>query len=157
MGVETEVALVRQEVKSLSHLIYKIDETLDKVTNVANSIGQILAVQEHRVSGIERRIDDREAAFAAVKTDLKQEMHDMEENIKSTRKEIANEISGTEMRITKAISEVKDLVHTKFDAQDVRNDDVEERLKSLERWKWMIAGGAATVGGILTYLIQYFA
>ena len=62
-SLETEVALVRQDVSQIGQLFSKLETALDKITDVSNNIGQILAVHE-------QRLQDGEKEFEALKADM---------------------------------------------------------------------------------------
>jgi hypothetical protein len=34
-------------------------------------------------------------------------------------------------------------------------DDIDQRLNTIERWRWMIIGGAAVLGFLLSHFIKY--
>ena len=62
-SLETEVALVKQDVSQIGQLFSKLETALDKITDVSNNIGQILAVHE-------QRLQDGEKEFEALKADM---------------------------------------------------------------------------------------
>ena len=47
-SLETEVALVKNDVSQIGNLFEKLEVALDKITDVNNSISQMLAVHEQR-------------------------------------------------------------------------------------------------------------
>ena len=45
-SIDTELAVVKNEVGQMGQLFAKLEIALDKITDVSNNIGQILAVQK---------------------------------------------------------------------------------------------------------------
>jgi len=89
------------------------------------------------------------------------------ENLKSDVADVKQDIKELHSRITTTTREITDHIDTKLDAlgkidseqhsaMSKKIDQMKERIDLLERWKWMIVGGAIVVGYLIGHL-DFFA
>jgi len=101
-------------------------------------------LDNERIAKLEAQMEDLKVDVADVKSDIK-ELHS---------------------RITTTTREITDHIDTKIDAlaqddkiqHDIMSkkiDGIKDRVDLLERWKWMIVGGAIAIGYIVGHL-QFF-
>lgn len=131
------------EVEVLKSVVKKLDSSLDKITEVSNSIARLLAVHDERLSSLEKVNDKRE-----------DEIKDLHSRITTQTREIFDKLELMEARIEKRISESSSVTS----AQHLKiNDDmkteiklISDRIQILESWRWYVLGAAAIVGWILS-------
>lgn len=51
-------------------------------------------------------------------------------------------------------TDIADRMDTAKNANSLRIDNVEEKLEALSRWRWILVGGGAVIGFILTVIIS---
>lgn len=147
-SLETEVALIKQDVSQIGQLFSKLETALDKITDVSNNIGQILAVHE-------QRLHDGEKEFQMLRTDMNNaedkfddEVKDLHSRLTSNTREIESKMSK---EIDKVLEAIKDLKSHMVD----KHDKLETRLAALERWRWILLGafavGTMLVGNGVTF------
>ena len=89
------------------------------------------------------------------------------ENLKADVADVKQDIKELHSRITTTTREITDHIDTKLDAlgkidseqhsaMSKKIDQMKERIDLLERWKWMIVGGAIVVGYLIGHL-DFFA
>lgn len=124
-----DVYAIKVEVQTMSRLMERLSENIDKLTELSNNVSQVLAVQTSRLNQQEKTI----------------------ENIISTadknNKEIDREISGSHKELLQEIKEMKESMHKTISEQ--RN-----KIDQIERWTWIVSGGAAVVGFIISKLFS---
>ena len=103
------------------------------------------------------RLDvERIARMEAQMEDLKVDVADVKQDIKELHS-----------RITTTTREITDHIDTKIDelakndadqhkSMAIKIDDMKSRVDILERWKWMIVGGAIVLGYLMGHL-DFFA
>ena len=102
-----------------------MDTAIDKLTDVSTSIKSMLAVHEEKLNQSER-ID--EVIFNKLK--------DRADEIDNVYRDPQREINLVEKRL---INEIKSL-----------RNDVGPRIGVLEKWRWLIIGGAIVIGWVLS-------
>ena len=99
--LETEVALVRQDVSQIGQLFSKLETALDKITDVSNNIGQILAVHE-------QRLQEGEKEFEALKTEMNNAENKFDDEVKDLHSRLTSNTREIENKMSKEIDKVLD-------------------------------------------------
>ena len=139
--LETEVALVKKDVNQIGQLFAKLETALDKITDVSNNIGQILAVHEQRLQHGEEEFETMKTDIANAENKFDNEVKDLHSRLTSNTREIETKMSKEIDKVLDSIKDLKDHLITK-------NDKIEERLTALERWRWILVG-AVFVAAVL--------
>jgi chromosome segregation ATPase len=101
-------------------------------------------LDNERIAKLEAQMEDLKVDVADVKSDIK-ELHS---RITTTTREITDHID------TKIDALAKD-DKAQHDTMSKKIDGIKDRVDLLERWKWMIVGGAIAIGYIVGHL-QFF-
>lgn len=131
VDINTEVALLKQEVKDIKFIFNRLDTAIERITEVSTSVNRMLAVHEEKIS-------------------------QQEEASNRANKEFSDDIKELHSRITTNSKEMRDMV-TKYQieqathVENLRND-LNGRVGVLEKWRWLIIGGSIVVG----FIIQKF-
>ena len=123
--LKVQIEGVKKDVENVSNLNTRLDTAIMKLTDVSTSIKSMLAVHEEKISRQEQ-IDD--IIFGKLK--------DRENEIDKVHRELTKEIQQTEKRLLLEIKQLK--------------VDIGGRVGTLEKYKWLILGGAIVVGWILS-------
>ena len=131
------------EVEVLKSVVKKLDSSLDKITEVSNSIAKLLAVHDERLGSLEKISDKRE-----------DEIKDLHSRITTQTREIFDKLELMEARIERRISESGNTTSAQHERINSEMKDeiqkISERITLLEGWRWYVLGAAAVVGWILS-------
>ena len=116
---------LKKDVENVNNLNDRLDTAIQKLTDVSTSIKSMLAVHEEKISRQEQ-ID--EIIFGKLK--------DREHEIDKVHRELTKEIQSTEKRLLIEMKQIK--------------LDLGARVGIIERYKWLIMGGAIVLGWILS-------
>ena len=123
--LKVQIEGVKKDVENVSNLNTRLDTAIQKLTDVSTSIKSMLAVHEEKISRQEQ-IDD--IIFGKLK--------DRENEIDKVHRELTKEIQSTEKRLLIEMKQIK--------------LDLGARVGIIERYKWLIMGGAIVIGWILS-------
>lgn len=131
------------ELEVLKSVVNKLDSSLEKISEVSNSIARLLAVHDERLDSIEKHGDKRE-----------EEIKDLHSRITTQTKEIVDKLEDMEKRIEERIrqtSENSSIQHANMQ-NSVNNEikKIDSRIRELEKWRWYILGGAAALATLLS-------
>jgi chromosome segregation ATPase len=141
------------EVEVLKTVVSKLDHSIEKISQVSNDIGRLLAVHDERIDQLER-------VSVARMEDIK-ELHS---RITTGNREISEKIDNLdrcmEERMRKAAVASKEQ-HEEIQ-KEIQKDvkEISQRVDTLEKWRWMIVGGAVAVGyivGNLGFFSKFFS
>jgi len=119
--LKVEIEGLKRDVDNVGNLNSRLDTAIEKLTDVSTSIKQMLAVHEEKISRQEQ-ID--EIIFEKLK--------DRAGEIDKVHQDLSKEMNQLEKRL---LIEIKSL-----------KLDITSRVGVLEKYRWMILGGAFIVG-----------
>ncbi len=128
--IKIDIESLRKDIKNVKSINGRIDTAIDKLTDVSTSIKSMLAVHEEK---IQRQEQIDEIIFEKLKA-RQNEIDDLESKMKSN-------IELSEKRL---LCEIKTL-----------KNSLNERVTTLEKYKWLILGGSIVVGWVLSKNFAY--
>ena len=119
--LKVEIEGLKKDIQNVNNLNSRIDSAIEKLTDVSTDIKQMLAVHEEKISRQEQ----------------------IDEIIFDKLKERAGEIDNIHRELTKEIQHVEKRLLVEI--KQVRLD-LTSRVGMLEKYRWLIMGGAIVVG-----------
>jgi chromosome segregation ATPase len=123
--IKVQIEGLKKDVENIANLNGRLDLAIEKLTDVSTSIKQMLAVHEEKISRQEQ-ID--EIIFDKLK--------ERAGEIDTVHRELSKEIQQVEKRLLLEIKQLK--------------LDIGGRIGILEKYKWLVLGGAIVIGWILS-------
>lgn len=140
-SLETEVALIKNDVSQIGSLFEKLEVALDKITDVNNSIGKLLAVHEQRLLEGDREFKEMKQDLDVAENKFNNEIKDLHSRLTTNTREIESKMSDEIDKVLVAIKDLKDHIGDK-------QEKLDQRITALEKWRWIILGAFAA-GGFL--------
>ena len=122
--LKVELSGIKKDIEQVNNLNGRLDTAIEKLTDVSTSIKQMLAVHEEKIARQEQ-ID--EVIFEKLK--------ERAGEIDTVHRELSKEIQHLEKRLLVEIKTIK--------------LDFGGRVSMLEKYRWIIMGGAIVIGWIL--------
>ena len=123
--INTEVALLKKEVSDIKVIFSRLDVAIEKITDVSSCVNRMLAVHEEKIANAE------EAQIRA-NTEFTHDIKELHSRVTSNYKELTEMIT---------MQHKEQALHI----QQLQND-LNGRVGILEKWRWLIIGGAIVVG-----------
>jgi len=123
--IKVDIESLRKDIENVNTINGRIDTAIDKLTDVSTSIKSMLAVHEEKITRQEK-ID--EIIFEKLK--------DRADEISDVYRELKKDVEMSEKRL---LIEIKSL-----------KNDIGARVGVLEKYRWIIIGGAIVIGWILS-------
>ena len=123
--INTEVALLKKEVSDIKVIFSRLDVAIEKITDVSTCVNRMLAVHEEKIANAE------EAQLRA-NTEFTHDIKELHSRVTSNYKELTEMIT---------LQHKEQALHI----QQLQND-LNGRVGILEKWRWLIIGGAIVVG-----------
>ena len=127
--IKVQIAGLKKDIENVNTLNSRLDLAIEKLTDVSTSIKQMLAVHEEKISRQEQ-ID--EIIFEKLK--------ERAGEIDNVHKELSKEIQQVEKKLLLEIRQMK--------------LDIGGRVGILEKYKWLVLGGAIVIGWIVSTNFQ---
>ena len=139
--LETEVELLKKELHNQKKIHDRLDVAIEKLTDVSNSIHRMLAVHEEKLTRQEEAIIDAEQKIEIRRAELSKQIDDLHSRITTNTKELMILEASQHEKHSKEIKRL--------------SDSINKRVGVLEKWRWLIIGGAIIVGFILNKFISF--
>src|SRR6056300_1350525 len=123
--IRVQLATIKQEIENVNGIQGRLDLAIDKLTDVSTTIKSMLAVHEEKISRQEQ----------------------IDEIIFEKLKERAGEIDQVHRDLSKEIQQVEKRLLIEMKQLKL---DIGGRVGILERYKWLVLGGAIVIGWILS-------
>ena len=123
--LKVQIEGLKKDVENVANLNTRLDLAIEKLTDVSTSIKSMLAVHEEKISRQEQ-ID--EIIFEKLK--------ERAGEIDLVHRELSKEIAGVEKRLLIEIKQLK--------------LDIGGRVGILEKYKWLVLGGAIVIGCVFS-------
>lgn len=132
--VKIDVEILKRDIDRFSGLFDRLDTTIEKLTEVSGGINRMLAVHENRLE----QQEELTKHFITLMEERRRENSDkyeiVQNRITQTREEMQQEIKDS----------IKEVV--------AKIDKLSETVNKLEKWKYLVVGGAITIGFLLAKL-----
>ena len=123
--IKVDIESLRKDIENVNTIHNRLDTAIDRLTEVSTSIKSMLAVHEEKITRQEK-ID--EIIFDKLK--------DRADEISDVYRELKKDVEMSEKRL---LIEIKSL-----------KNDIGARVGVLEKYRWVILGGAIVVGWIMS-------
>ena len=123
--IQIDIESLRKDIENVNNINGRIDAAIDKLTDVSTSIKSMLAVHQEKIARQEK-VD--EVIFDKLK--------DRASEISYVYRELKKDVELSEKRL---LIEIKSL-----------KNDIGARVGVLEKYRWIIIGGAIVIGWILS-------
>ena len=119
------------EIESLERIVEKLDQSIDKLTEVSNNISKLLAVHDTRLNTIEKDTVRNE-----------DDIRDIHVKMDNIAKEINKKLDQSMQNSTDGHARIQSAIEEQLKAHD-------SRIKVLEVWRWLVIGGAVAIGWLI--------
>ena len=128
----TDVQVLKNEAEQVASVNTKLDNAIDKLTDISSSIKSMLAVHEEKLS---KQEDIDKAIFNLIESrrvEFDNNYKELHARINKIHKELTDEIEMSEKRL---MCEIKTL-----------NSNLDGRIGVFEKYRWIIIGAAIVLG-----------
>ena len=137
------------EIEVLKVVVSKLDESLDKMTDVSNNISKILAVHEQRIDSLEKSHDN-----------TNDEAKILHKRITELFGELGEKLHAMEDRLE--LKYQKQQINAQQQHNDIQKElqqDIAElgkRIRALENWRWWMMGIGVGFGFVIAQMMPLF-
>lgn len=135
--IDMKVNLMEKDVEQIGKIQDRFSETIDKMQEVNINLAKMITLHEQRHEQHE-----------IVEDDLKGDIKELHSRITTVTRELHDKIDELERNITLKIDSLRRelLLHEEADRQKVKVTNI---LREVDKYKYLILGGAIAVGWVL--------
>lgn len=142
-----EVAALKTDMAQINVLVDRLDLTIAKLTEVSTTVSQLLAVQGSRLEQQEKSANQFSLLLEKRRDEAAESNEMMHKRITSAEKDFKAEIEKLNDRI---LDEMKSM----RSESKQQHDELSDKMTKLEKWVWVVSGGGAVVGFLLSHLVS---
>ena len=139
--LETEVELLKKELRAQKKIHDRLDIAIEKLTDVSNSTHRMLAVHEEKLARQEEAIFQAEEQIEVRRTEVLKQIDELHSRITTNTKDIMSAAVQQHTQQNKEIQRIR--------------DELVSRVGVLEKWRHVLIGGSIVIGFILHKFINY--
>jgi small-conductance mechanosensitive channel len=147
-SLETEVALIKHDVNQIGSLFVKLETALEKIGDVSQNIGQMLAVHESRLNYADEKQEEVLIALERAKKETDNDIKELHSRMTTTTRELKQEMSKD---IDKVLDSIKDLKAHVVN----KTERLENRISALERWRYILLGAITLAAFVVPAIISF--
>lgn len=136
--LKTDVQIIKRDIGAIQNFSVKIDDAIEKMAEVSNSISKMLIVHENKLQNHDQMIDGIKLAMSERKNDFDKQVELLHSRITSMKDENHVEREKYHKELLAALKDIADNQKT-----------LDTRITTLEQWKWYVMGAAAVIGFVL--------
>lgn len=140
-----DVSYLRKDMAVVGALVDRLDATIDKLTDISNSVSSLLAVHETKLTSqeiVSKQLSDL-VETRRVETDDKIQL--LHERISSGEREIKEKIDDQYDELMVEFKEMRQEAAS-------QHANLNTRITNMEKWQWIVIGGATVIGTLITLI-----
>tara|TARA_E500000318_G_scaffold49037_1_gene46120 strand:- start:2418 stop:2861 length:444 start_codon:yes stop_codon:yes gene_type:complete len=139
--LQTDVALLKKEVQDMKLIHGRLDNAIEKISDVSNSINRMLAVHEEKLSSQEEAIINAEKLVETRRIEFTDNVKELHDRITSNNKELTSLMSEQHVEQTQALNKLR--------------QDLHGRVAVLDKFRWLLIGGSIVIGFVLHKMMNF--
>ncbi len=133
---------LQKDITKIGTIVDRFDVAIDKLTEVSTSVSQLLAVHETKITAHDALTKQTVELMEKRRIETDDKVQLLHERISSGEREIKQQIDD---QYDELMSEIKAMR-----AESVaQHTALSERITAMEKWMWIVIGGAVVIGVIL--------
>lgn len=142
-----EVSELKSNMAQVNTLVDRLDITIEKLTEVSTTVSQLLAVQGSR-------LEQQEKSNAQLSLLLEKRRDEANENYEMLHKRITSSEKDFKQELEKLNDKLFDEIKAMREDQAKQQAAMLRKITDLEKWVWIVSGGAAVVGFLISNVID---
>ena len=131
-----EIKLLKKDITQSEAIHVRLDTAIEKLTELAINIKSMLAVHESKIARAEQVDDDIFVLLEGRRKEWDADLKELHSRITTNTRELREEMIDCEKRILQEVRGVR--------------GELSGRVGILEKWRWLIIGGAIVIGLIMS-------
>ena len=137
-----DVTYLQTDMAKVGTLVDRLDVTIDKLTEVSTSLSHLLAVHETKLTAQEILSKNTADLVEKRRVEMEDKVQQLHARISSGERELSE-------KIDKQYDDIIDELKEMRKESAAQHAELNARITTMEKWMWVIVGGAIVVGVLL--------
>ena len=139
--LHTDVEILKKDMKDMKSIHRRLDNAIEKITDVSSCINKMLAVHEEKIASQEDSITNTNFVVENRRQEFNEDIKDIHSRITKNNEEIIAKMNEQALKRTEELNLLKNEMMTK--------------VGTLEKWRWMIIGACIVIGFALHKMMNF--
>ena len=139
--LHTDVEILKKDMKDMKSIHRRLDNAIEKITDVSSCINKMLAVHEEKIASQEDSITNTNFVVENRRQEFSEDIKDIHSRITRNNEEIIAKMNEQALKRTEELNLLKNEMMTK--------------VGTLEKWRWMIIGACIVIGFALHKMMNF--
>lgn len=153
-----DIELMKKDVNSLTKICEKMDETIDRMQQVAVDISRIVSLQEQKHemqdrtnADLEKKIDVGQDNAKRETTDIYRKIEQVESNLSEKIETVSHERKVGYGKLTNRIDDSETKILAEISAL---KENMSKRIYEIDMWRYMVMGGIVLGSFLVTKFLD---
>lgn len=135
-NLKLKIGLIEKDIEVSSELSEKLSHSIEKIEEMSLHLVKMITLHEQRHGQHDR-----------AETELKNDIKELHSRVTTQTRELHDKIDDLEKHITSRIDALRaELLEME---ETSKRDDIDNKVEIINKWRWMVVGGAVVAGWIL--------
>jgi phosphoglycerate-specific signal transduction histidine kinase len=156
MQVETEIAILKNEFERVSSFFSKIEDSIEKINAYTNQIEKMLVGHENTLSNQKSTNDEIYSMLEKQRKEMLLDVKEINHRISKLHLDVAKDMNSIEKTLTDSLKSIVDSLERRRLEERQMLQDLDKRIRDLEKWRWVVIGGAVVLATFAQQIIGIF-
>ena len=139
--LQTDVEILKKELKDMKSIHRRLDNAIEKITDVSSCINKMLAVHEEKITNQEDSITNTNFVVENRRQEFSEDIKDIHSRITRNNEELLTQLSNQHTTYNTELTNLK--------------TEMMQKVGTLEKWRWVMIGASIVIGFALHKMMNF--
>ena len=139
--LQTDVEILKKELKDMKSIHRRLDNAIEKITDVSSCINKMLAVHEEKITNQEDSITNTNFVVENRRQEFSEDIKDIHSRITRNNEELLTQLSNQHTTYNTELTNLK--------------TEMMGKVGTLEKWRWVMIGASIVIGFALHKMMNF--
>ena len=139
--LQTDVEILKKELKDMKSIHRRLDNAIEKITDVSSCINKMLAVHEEKITNQEDSITNTNFVVENRRQEFSEDIKDIHSRITRNNEELLTQLSNQHASYNTELTNLK--------------TEMMGKVGTLEKWRWVMIGASIVIGFALHKMMNF--
>ena len=139
--LQTDVEILKKELKDMKSIHRRLDNAIEKITDVSSCINKMLAVHEEKIANQEDSITNTNFVVENRRQEFSEDIKDIHSRITRNNEELLTQLANQHATYNTELTNLK--------------TEMMQKVGTLEKWRWVMIGASIVIGFALHKLMNF--
>ena len=139
--LHTDVEILKKDMKDMKSIHRRLDNAIEKITDVSSCINKMLAVHEEKIASQEDSITNTNFVVENRRQEFSEDIKDIHSRITRNNEELLTQLANQHATYNTELTNLK--------------TEMMQKVGTLEKWRWVMIGASIVIGFALHKMMNF--